>query len=323
MTGQNTQVIDAYAHVGLPRFQSVADYRGVMSRSGIDAAVLCSFDSSPDLAGIHAAFSQRPEVFRGLGVPLGNDRMEIEAAARALLAAGFSGLRLSDADVIERPWLLDILAEERRIAIVCGQASSPECAAILVGSLERNPNAIIIGGHFAGPTDPKTLQDGPVAHLFAHPRFSVVFSRQGGFQPATIRAWAEAVVARTGWKRVMWGSEAPVLFWRNETIADAVGWIDQLAPSPEERADFYVENTRRLYFSQPVELAPLRMPFEPWERARSFPATVWANGLPIEQSVAGRLVHAWLASGGQGTLGNYAEAVLDRALPPLPEPERD
>ncbi len=199
----NRLLIDAYAHVGMPRFQSVADYEGVMARAGIGRAVLCSFDSSPDLAAIHTAISRSPDKFRGLGVLLGKDREEMESVVRAQLAAGFSGLRLTDEDVVERSWLLDILAAEDRIAIVCGQPSSDSTARALLANFERNPDAIVIGGHFAGVDNPRILAYGPAAMLFAHPRFYVVFSRHGGFPPAAVLTWAEAVVARTGWSRLL------------------------------------------------------------------------------------------------------------------------
>jgi Amidohydrolase len=313
------ELIDAYVHVGLPRFQNVRHYRPMMSRAGITRAVLCSFDSSPDLAAIHAAFTGSPDRFRGLGVPLGRDRAEILAAAEAQLSAGFAGLRLSDADVTDRPWLLDLLAERRGIAVVCGRASSPACARGILTYLERHSDATVVGGHFAGADDPASAIQGPAADLFAHPRFFVVFSRQGAYASSAIRSWAEAVIARTGWQRVMWGSEAPVLFWRNETIEDAIVWINQLSPAPEERDRFFRGNAHRLYFDRPVRVGPLELPFAPGERARPFPATMWARGLPIDQCVAGRLVSAWLAAGGEGRLGTFLERVLDHALPPLPD----
>lgn len=309
-------VVDAYAHVGMPRFQSVEDYGSVMARTGIGRAVLCSFDSSPDLAAIHIAVSKAPEKFRGLGVPLGNDRTEMEAMVRAQLAAGFSGIRLSDEDVSERPWLLDILATEGRIAMVCGQVSSERTARALLANFERNPDALVIGGHFAGVDDPRLLAVDPASELFSDPRFHVVFSRQGGFGAKAVVAWAEAVVAKTGWRRILWGSESPLIFWRTETMPEAVDWVDRLSPTQEERAAFHAGNAERLYFDRPALVGLIDLPFDPFARARWFPATILANGLPIDQAIAGRLVHAWLAEGGQGNLGSFIERLLDKGLPP-------
>jgi hypothetical protein len=304
-------VLDAYAHVGLPRFLSVADYRGVMASGGIVRAVLCAFDSCPDLAEIHAALMQWPETFRGIGVPLGADRAEMEAGVRAQLTAGFSGLRLTDADVLERPFLLDLLGRAGAVPIICGRPLPEAGVRTLLAHLERYDEAVVIGGHFAGVREPAKLRAGALAELFGHPRFHVVFSRQGGFPAPALKAWTEAVLARTGWKRVMWGSEAPVLFWRNETVADALAWIDQFAPGPAERARFFGENVFRVHFTRPIRPAPLALGFDPWARARPVPAGLFANGVAVEQALAGRLVHAWRAAGGKDTLGAYLATILD------------
>jgi len=307
-------VIDAYAHVGLPRFQSLSDYRSVMAGAGIARAVLCAFDSAPDLAALHDAITTEPDRFRAIGVPLGNGRAEVEAACRAQLVAGFSGLRLTAGDVTERPWLLDVLAERDGIALVVGAVASPGCAAPLVAYLDRNKRAAVVGGHFAGVATPNVLDDPAVALLFAHPRFFVQFSRQGAWPPGLVQAWSRAVLARTGWSRVMWGSEATVLFWRNETMADVAAWVDVLTPGAAERESFFEGAARRLYFTRSIQLAPLVLPFEAASRANPIPAVLWANGLPVDQALAGRLVHAWLADGGVGTLGGYATGLLNQAL---------
>jgi predicted TIM-barrel fold metal-dependent hydrolase len=312
-------IVDAYSHTGLPRFQSVADYRGIMQRAGIGRAVLSSFDSAPDLAGIHAAFTQEPATFRGLGVPLGKDQAEIAAGARAQLGAGFTGLRLTAGDVRERPFLLDLVGEAGGVVLAVGRLADPAYAEALLEALQRHNSLDVIGGHFAGGGEPSELERKPVAALFAHPRFAVVFSRHGGYPPAAIQAWATAVLARTGWDRIMWGAEAPLLFWRNETIAQAMAWIDFLAPSPADRAAFFGGNAERIYFARPHRPAPLVLSFDPWTYLNEIPAGMWANGLPIQQELAGRLIQDWLAAGGEGTLGNHLETVLARTLPKLPK----
>ena len=309
-------MIDAYAHVGLPRFMSLADYRGVMARAGIARAVLCSFDSSPDLGALHDAVTHEPGTFRAVGVPLGRDRAELETAAAAQLDAGFSGLRLTEADVADRPWLLDALGRAGAVALVVGAVSSPVCAAALLRNLDRYSALSVVGGHFAGAGNPALLDAGPAAALFAHPRFHVQFSRQGGWPAQFIQRWAEAVLARTGWDRVLWGTEAPVLFWRNETAEGALAWLDTLKPSPAERTAATETNAARLYFHAQPTTGPLHLPFNPVERSRPIPAVLSANGWAIDQALAGRLVHDWLAASGKGTLGDHVAALLARTVKP-------
>lgn len=320
-------VVDAYAHVGLPRFLDLADYRALMAENGITRAVLSAFDSSPDLRALHAALCSSPSAFRVLGVPLGDGRAETEAGVRAQLAAGFSGLRLTAEDVRERPWLLDALGRASGVAVVCGPVADPEVAAALLRHLAAYDRCAVVAGHFGTVADPGVLASGPVADLFAHPRFSVVFSRHGGYPAHAVERWAEAVVARTGWRRVLWGSEVPVLFLRDETVAGALSWVDRLGPTERERADFLAGNAERLYFSRPVgdgrgAVPPLELPFEPARRAVDRPSALLPNGLAFDQRLAGRLVRGWLAWGGaaRGTPGAYLVEVLDGALPALRGP---
>jgi len=71
-------VVDSYVHLCLPRFQSIEDELAVMRRYSIDKAIVCPFESCPDLEMVHRAFTANPERFRGRpsgwGRSHGNDR---------------------------------------------------------------------------------------------------------------------------------------------------------------------------------------------------------------------------------------------------------
>ncbi|HEY0246998.1 MAG TPA: amidohydrolase family protein [Gryllotalpicola sp.] len=311
--------VDAYAHVGLPRFQSVEDYWALAGPVGVGRAVLCAFDSSPDLRTLHTAVRADPGRHRALGVPFGDDRPARAASVRAQLDAGFSGIRLADRDLTDARDELVATGELGGIAVVCAEATSLEAgAAVLLAHLERFPDAAVVGGHFASPRDPAVLDGGAVGELFRHPRFHVVFSRQGAFTAATLLEWAHAVVETTGWERILWGSESPVLLWRNETIADALHWIERLSPSDAERTAFLSGNAGRLFFGAEALTGPLELPADPWETAPRFPATLWARGLPVDQELAGRLIHSWLSAPDRPeTFGDFVARILSGSIPPV------
>lgn len=316
-------VVDAYSHVGLPRFQDLLTYQTVMAQAGVRRAVLSAFSSSPDLDGLHCALSSASDRYRAAGVPVGRTRGEVEAGVRAQADAGFTVLRLADEDVLDRPWLLELMAHHRMVVLVCGAAFSTERGArVLVRHLERHPEAVVVGGHFGGPRDPTALASGAVRELFGHGRSAVVFSRHGAFPADVVEPWAAEVLALTGWGRVMWGAESPVLHWRNETIVSALAWIDRFAPSDAQRSAFLGGNAARVFFSEPVQARRLSLPFDPWAASGRLPAQLWSNGLPVNQVIAGRLMHGWVLAGGpaSGPLGSYVERVLDHALPPLGAP---
>ena len=315
-----SMIIDAYQHLGLPRFQSPEDALAVMDRASITRAMVCPFETCPDLAAVHHVFTAAPDRFLGLGIPLGRDRREVEAFVAAQLRAGFAGLRLSASDVRDSPWLLDQIGEADGIALICGgDAGLADGARTLLRFLEEYPRALAIGGHFAGPTDPAIFGARPtVADLFAHDRFFAIFSRQTLFEPATLTSWARELIDRVGWHRIMWGSEAPVLYWRDESLADAIGWVERFNPTDEQRTAFLGGTAQRVLFDRPRPAAgDLVLPADPFDLTVVRPAAMWPHGLDLDDALAGRLVHAWLTQPGtqRGTLGKYLAGLLDAALP--------
>jgi len=308
-------VVDGYSHIGLPRFQTFAAHLRAMHENGIDRAVLSAFGSSPDLSGLHDALTQQPTRVRILGIPYGRDRSEVETGIRAQLNAGFSGLRLTDTDVVDRPWILDLLARAGAVSLVAGGvASSDKVSGQLLSHLQEHETARIVTAHFAGAADPIVLTRGPQSALFAHPRLAVVFSRHGAFPADVVEPWARALVDSFGWTRLMWGAEAPVLYWRNETLRSALDWIERLKPSDAERAAFFGATAQRFYFDDVPPTAPYEESGDPWATAEIMPATLWSNGLPVDQEVAGRLVSDWTEAGGQNreTLGAFVARLLEK-----------
>ena len=316
-------LVDAYVHVGLPRFQSVQDALAVMDGSGIEKAVVCPFTTCPDLRTVHDAITRAPGRFVAAGVPVGADREMVTAGMRAQFAAGFAGMRLSGEDVRDRPWLLDVVGEHHGFALVCGHQGLVDNAAALLAHLDRFPDALVVAGHFAGPREPEVLdRDANVHALVTHERFLAVFSRHGLFPEPMITRWAARLVELMGWERLVWGSESPVLHWRDESIASAIMWVDRLGPTAAQREAFFARTAQERILDRPVApCAPLDLPFDPFEHAVAAPAPMWPHGLGLDSRLPARMVAGWVAWGGpkRGPLRSYLEDVLQHALPEIEE----
>jgi hypothetical protein len=309
--------IDGYQHLGLPRFQSTQDALAVMAANGVEKSIVCPFESCPDLAMVHAAFTEHPTVFRGAGLPLGRDRTQTIAGLEAQFDAGFAGVRLSGGDVADRPWLLDTIGERHGFALVCGGEGLASGAENLLGYLAAHEDGLVVAAHLAGPTDVSVFDDRAVAELFAHPRFSVVMSRQGHFPEPLVGAWAEALVERVGWTRLLWGSEAPVLYWRDDSVGNALAWFERFGLDAETYAALMTGNAQRLVFDRPVAApAPLALPFDPWEFDLHNLVPTWPFGLPMRTELVGPLVHGWMEWGGseRGPLSEYLGELIEGAL---------
>lgn len=311
-------MIDSYAHLGMPRFWALPDYEQVMAYVGIERALICPFDSCPDIAECHRAILKAPDRFRAFGLSLGRDQAEVTRGIRAQMDAGFTGIRLGDTKIAEQSWILDVLGDMAGIPMVVGSHGLSAGAPVLLKFLDRFPNAVIVSAHFAGPSAPAILYGpGPVRELFAHPRFNVVMSRQGLFDSKMLDDWSAALVDVVGWQRLMWGSESPVPIWRDEKIARTPDWIARLTPDEHQRQAFFGGNAERVVFAREARpVSALALPFDPWDFEVKLAAPMFPYGLAADTKIVGRLVHAWLAAGGEEVqpLSAFLCTMLDTAL---------
>ncbi|MFC4243173.1 amidohydrolase family protein [Gryllotalpicola reticulitermitis] len=310
-------LIDAYQHVGLPRFQSGDDALTALDTAGIDRALVCAFDTCPDLVEVHRTLLRAPDRIVACGLAQSGDRATVEARVRAQFEAGFSGLRLSGGDIERMPWLLDLIGDAGAIALVCSSDGLRREASALGRMLRDHPRSLVLGGHFAGPTDPAVFDSADVAALFAHERFAVIASRQGLFEPRVLDPWFDELLARVGTERLLWGSEAPVLYWRDETLRGSADWLESRIADPAQLAAIRGGNAERLLFARERPApAPLELESDPMSLVDVKPAAMWPHGLSVPDPIAGRIVHHWLQSqGGGSTLNEFIAQVLDGALP--------
>src|ERR1019366_6419627 len=129
---------------------------------------------------------------------------------KAQMDCGFQGIRLQTTVAVRESELLDIIGKAGGTPYIEGNEGYRVAADTLVGFLERYPACVVCGTHFAGPTDPSILsRDAAVARLFGHPRFLVIFSRQGYMDPVSLKVWTQAVVKVAGWERLLHMVEEP------------------------------------------------------------------------------------------------------------------
>ncbi len=307
-------VIDFYAHVSLPRFLSVEDCLRLMDLHGVEAAVLSTAETCPDIQELSRAITSYPDRFRAVGMPLGRDDAAIRDNVAAQLDSGFSGIRLPATLIARTPEILDMVGQAGKFAIVVGECGLRPAATELADFLDRYPDSFVVAGHFGGPTDPALLSaDAAVARLFDHPSLHVAFTRHRALGHLPVEAWARALLARIGWSRVLWGSEWPVALWRNESYRETLDWALRFAPSDAELAAFRYGNARRLLFDRgrvaasavgtALDLMPLRKVADVW---------LFPPSLDVSEQRHRGLYEAYMDWGGEAR-GAYDEFVLTMA----------
>lgn len=310
------RVVDAYGHVSLPRFLSVEQFLGVLDANGVGVAIVATADTCPDLRELSRAICLASERLRAIGMPVGRTPEELEAGVAEQMAAGFLGIRLPAALVARQPGLLDIVGRAGGVPFVVGPRGLGEAAEVLHRYLEGETARLVCAPHFGGVAEPSIFEAEPsVGRLFEHPRFLLIFSRQGAHPPDVVAAWAHALVRRVGWDRLLFGSEYPVCLWRDETYASTVEWIDAigLTPTPTERDAFLHRNARRYLFDRP--LAPARPVAEfLCTMEHKLLAPVWLfprTSLDLPEDVHYRLVTRYLDEGGDRAFGSYRTFVAE------------
>lgn len=252
-------VIDAYMHVGSPRFGTARQALAAMDHWGTDGTVLVLGPRVPDIAALIEAQRARPRRIRAVGIPYGDTPQRRLVCAEACLTAGAIGIRLQGDEPLENPAVTDLLGGSGRWIYATDPLASPRHTALYLEWLARYPQARLAAPHFLRPT--LALLDDPLAEELArHPRFCAILSRQGQvgsrepYPFRDLRPWVERLMEWCGPERMFWGSEYPVIYWRGEQIDQTRRWLRDLGLEMSDEAYAAVTggNARRLFFDSPA-----------------------------------------------------------------------
>ena len=314
--------IDVYGHIGLPRFTTAEALLRIMDREQVEHTLLSTAQFCPDVLELSRAIVTYPDRFRALGLPLGPDRAYVRASVQAQLDAGFSGIRIIARAAQDDSELLEMVGRQGKFALVVGfEPWTPYCE-LLADFLDRYPQSFIIGGHFAGPCDPRLLDEQPgMNRLFGHERFVVAFTRQGQMDPGVVVPWARALIGKLGWRRILWGSEWPVAAWRDESFRETTTFIDQFEPAADDRQAFFHDNAERLIFSRPAP--PTRRLDPQWDlMPHKVPSVIslFPKSMTVPEPLHQQLLQAYLSSGAdaRGRYSEFVVATIERGLAGLP-----
>jgi hypothetical protein len=258
--GRVTAFSDAYCHLGRPRFGAVQQTLEAWDRSGIERGVLVLGPGVPALEELATALRDHGERVRGIGIPFGSTAARRLESVRLAVSAGAIGCRIGGDELFENPDVLSFLGERGLWAYAIGACNSRRHAETCLGWLDSYPKGRIASPHFLRTT-PIDLagKDGDLyKRLLAHERFHPVLSRHGGasaepYPHRDLLRWVEQLLEFCDMDRMLWGSEFPCLFWRNETIETCLRWLADLVPGlgEEDMRLYLAENTNRLFFSDP------------------------------------------------------------------------
>lgn len=266
--------IDAYAHIGYPRFGTPEELIAIWKQWDIEKGCIALPPNMPDFRGLERACELLGDGIRLFGIPFGPDRVLRLELAEAQVDFGISGMRLAPDEILDNPAVLELLGEARLCLMAIGVHENPAVTRTILDWLERYPGGTVASPHFLkasaieqGAGDPGLFRD-----LLRHPRMHAIFSRQGmtsrePYPHRDLKPWVEEVVELLSWDRVMWGSELPVIYHRDEQVDSVREWLRDIGigMTDTEEKKYLGDNAERLFWQDP---APLR-------RRVTFPA--WAE----------------------------------------------
>jgi hypothetical protein len=101
--------IDAWGHVSLPRFMSAEEYLELMDANGVEAAIVGTAATCPNLTELSRTAVRYGNRFRVIGMPSGRTPQERVDCVKAQMDSGFQGIRLQTTVAVREPELLDII----------------------------------------------------------------------------------------------------------------------------------------------------------------------------------------------------------------------
>ncbi len=197
-----------------------------------------------------------------MGIPFGETEAQRLELGELQMRLGISGMRVMPDELESNLALIDRLGEAGKWLYAINPFGAPgehmRTTRRLLAWLERHTTGRIASPHFlrSGAMEQWVEDAGLFKELLQHPRFHAIFSRQGGSHSAEpyphsdLLPWVEQIAEHMTWKRIMWGSEFPITYQRSEQPEDTRDWLLSVGAraSETERADFYANNARRLFF---------------------------------------------------------------------------
>jgi predicted TIM-barrel fold metal-dependent hydrolase len=318
--------VDAYSHVGLPRFCSPDQALDVCEQWGIGKAVFSLGPGVPDILPLAEAVLAHPNRARAVGIPFGETETQRYELVGLQLDAGFLGIRMDHGEVLANSRALYHIGQRAAWIYYVGMPLTNDRADPLVQWLDTHPDGRIAAPHFLRRDVPnlRNADLSRVRGLLEHPRFFPILSRQGDgrsqgpYPYADLRPWVEMLVRCCGWERMLWGSEHPVLLWRNETIAQCREWFQDagISMSSAESEAFFGGNAQRLFFDKPPACAPVEIPRwleEQFDRTR--PVNLFQNTtLDIPMDRFAPLMKRYLVESAGGSQFTFSEFVARRLM---------
>lgn len=245
------QIVDAYAHCGLSKYEPLERVQQVMAAAGVQRAVLAQHLGEFDNTYIARAVENDPEHLAGVCMV---DHQSDDAVAKMQQWAAtghFKGVRLTTRMCIEAPGVLHGAVNLEMIIVLYAIDGMDGQVGWLLRFLDAHPGAKMVVTHL-GLSDRGIRPSPDLFDLADHPGVHLQVSGMKMVSPyphESLYGLIEQGVERFGPQRLLWGSNYPVVGDGNDYIADLELLLGGKLPIPPEAvAAVAGGNAGRLWF---------------------------------------------------------------------------
>jgi L-fuconolactonase len=251
------EIVDAYAHCGLSKYEPIEKVREVMAAGGVSRAVLVQHLGEFDNSYIRSVVASDPEHFAGVLLIDHTVENAAETLAGWVASRSFQGLRLTSEALLANPDLFS-LAGDLGLAIVLytPQGVLPILPR-LQQSLQSAPFTRLVITHLGNPTLIGSDLDESANAVLELARFSNVYLQLSGmtmfcpYPHEPLYPLIERAVGVFGARRIIWGSNYPVVGSQQDYVADLRLLLEGRLPVPGDAINQIAgENAKRLWFDR-------------------------------------------------------------------------
>ena len=251
------EIIDAYAHCGLSKYEPIENVREVIAAAGVSRAVLVQHLGEFDNSYIASVVASDPEHFASVLLVDHTATNVAGTLAHWVTSGRFQGLRLTADALLTNPDLF-LLASDLGLAIVlyAPQGIRP-ILPHLERALESAPFTRLVITHLGNPILIGSKLDEGANAVLDLARFSNAYFQLSGMKMfcapphEVLYPLIEDAVATFGTRRILWGSNFPVVGSQEDYWADLRLLLDGGLPVPREAIDQIAgENAKRLWFDR-------------------------------------------------------------------------
>ncbi len=251
------EIVDAYTHCGLSKYEPIEKVREVMTAGGVSRAVLVQHLGEFDNSYIGSVVASDPAHFAG--VLLVDHTAENAAAtlARWVASGSFQGLRLTAEALLANPDLFLLAGDLGLVLVLYAPQGVLPILPRLKESLQSAPFTRLVITHLGNPTLIGSELDEAANAVFELARFSNVYLQLSGmtmfcpYPHEPLYPLIERSVGDFGAHRLLWGSNYPVVGSQQDYTADLRLLLEGRLPVPSDAIDQIVaENAKRLWFDR-------------------------------------------------------------------------